>query len=210
MLPEATEGLSALRVLVVDDNRDAANTLSLLLELWGYEARVAYDGANALETAAVFRPHCLFLDVAMPHMDGCTLARRLRQQPDLHEAKLIALTAFADAEHSRRICEAGFDYHLVKPADPDAIARLLTMLNEVLQLTTQTQRLTEQSAELARETKNLIGAAREELQEVKQEIREVKGEIREVKGEIREVKEELREVREALGKDSPEGVDQPE
>jgi CheY-like chemotaxis protein len=157
---------------------------------------VAHDGAVALETALEYRPHCLFLDIAMPRLDGCSVARQLRQQPALREAKLIALTAFSNEQDRRRIHEAGFDFHLVKPADPVAIERLLAMLNEVLHLTTQTQRLTEQSAELALQTKTLIGEAR-------QELREVKDEIREVKGEIREVKEEIREVKEALGKEPP-------
>jgi CheY-like chemotaxis protein len=182
----------------VDDNEDAADSLSELVRLWGYDCRVAHDGAAALETALEYWPHCLFLDIAMPRMDGLTLARQLRQQPAFREAKLIALTAFSNEQDRRRIHEAGFDYHLVKPADPVAIERLLAMLNEVLHLTSQTQRLTEQSAELARETKTLIGEARQELKEVKEEIREVKG-------EIREVKEEIREVKEALNKEPPEG-----
>jgi CheY-like chemotaxis protein len=181
----------------VDDNEDAAESLSQLVRLWGYDCRVAHDGAVALETALVYRPHCLFLDIAMPRMDGLALARQLRKEPAFQEAKLIALTAFSTDRDRRRIHEAGFDYHLVKPADPEAIERLLAMLNEVLHLTTQTQRLTEQSAELARETKTLIGEARQELKEVKEEIREVKG-------EIREVKEEIREVKEALGREPPE------
>ena len=198
MVPTASDGSEEFRVLVVDDNEDAADSLSELVRLWGYDCRVAHDGAAALETASEYRPHCLFLDIAMPRMDGLTLARRLRQQPAFQEAKLIALTAFSTDQDRRRIHEAGFDYHLVKPADPVAIERLLVMLNEVLHLTTQTQRLTEQSAELARETKTLIGEARQELQEVKEEIREVKG-------EIREVKEEIREVKEALNKEPPDG-----
>jgi two-component system OmpR family response regulator len=188
VVPDTSAGSGEFRVLVVDDNEDAAESLSQLVRLWGYDCRVAHDGVAALETALDYQPQCLFLDIAMPRLDGCAVARRLRQEPAFREAKLVALTAFSNEQDRRRIHEAGFDYHLVKPADPMAIERLLAMLNEVLHLTSQTQRLSEQSAALARETKSLIGEARQELQEVKDEIREVKGEIREVKEEIREVK----------------------
>jgi CheY-like chemotaxis protein len=146
----------------VDDNEDAAESLSQLVRLWGYQCRVAHDGVAGLDAAWEYRPHCLFLDIAMPGMDGLALARQLRQQPAFRAAKLIALTAFSNEQYRRHIYEAGFDYHLIKPADPALIESLLARLNEVLHLTTQTQRLTERSAELARETKTLKKEPRDE------------------------------------------------
>src|SRR5262245_35005774 len=101
-----------LHVLVVDDNRDAADSLCLLLRLWGYDCRVAYDGAAGLRAACDYQPDCWLLDIAMPGLDGYTLARRVRAQPSLVRAKLVALTAYSDETHVRRSQEAGFDLHL--------------------------------------------------------------------------------------------------
>jgi CheY-like chemotaxis protein len=185
---EAAEG--RLRVLVVDDNADAADSLCALLRLWGYEARAAYDGTAGLELASALVPDCLFLDIGLPGIDGYELARRLRQHPVLSKAKLVALSAYADVERSRA---AGFDHHLVKPADPQEVEALLKMMAQVL-------RLAEQSAALALEARDLIGEARDE-------VKELKGELREVKSELREVKSELREVKEVLGKDEPGAAD---
>ena len=114
-----------LRVLVVDDNRDAAESLSLLLMVEGHEARVAHDGEEALREAAAFHPDVVLLDVGLPGMSGHELARRLRQGPAFRRTLLVALTGWgqpADRELSRR---AGCDLHLVKPVDP---ARLLELL----------------------------------------------------------------------------------
>jgi two-component system, OmpR family, response regulator len=178
MSPADATSRGPLRVLVVDDNEDAADSLGLLLRLWGHEARVAYDGAEALEAARAFRPDCLFLDIALPGMDGYQLARQLREEPALARAKLVALSAYSNDEHVARVKEAGFDHQLIKPADPSEVEGLLKMLSEV--------------RALARETRDLIGEARDDLKEVRQEIKEVR------QG-IREVKEELHEVKDALG-----------
>ena len=116
------------RVLVVDDNQDAADSLATLLGLWGYDCRVSYDGQTALQTAWEFRPDCLILDINMPGMDGCTVARRLRAVPELRGVKLVALTAYSDETHARRIQQAGFDYHLVKGESIEELENLLTMI----------------------------------------------------------------------------------
>jgi len=184
-----TRNERVLQVLVVDDNRDAADTLGVLLQLWGYDHRVAYDGASALETARVYRPDCLVTDLALPGMDGCTLAQRIRQQPGLEKVKLVALTAFSDEIHSRRVKEAGFDHHLVKPADLTELERVLQMIHEVIRLAGKTEELARQNVALASETKEL-------LKEVKVDITEVKEELKEVKEEMRELKEELRDGKE--------------
>src|SRR5262245_49345056 len=104
-----------LQVLVVDDNRDAADTLCIVLKLWGYEARAVYDGAAALVAARDFAPHCLVLDIGLPILDGYRVAERVRRLPGLENTKLIALTAYSDEAHLRRVREVGFDHHLVKP-----------------------------------------------------------------------------------------------
>jgi two-component system OmpR family response regulator len=171
-----------LQVLVVDDNRDAADSLALLLKLWGYQVRVAYNGAAGLAAAIAHLPDCLVLDIQMPQLDGYTLAKRVRQQPGLEKVKLIALSAFGDEEHVRRTKEAGFDFQLVKPADLSDLERILKMLNEVLKLATQTEKMARQNVALA-------GEAKELLNEVKQDIKEVKEEVKELKEDLQEVKE---------------------
>src|SRR5262245_7916777 len=108
----------ALRVLVVDDNRDAANILARLVEEWGYECRVAYDGPSGLARACEYTPDCLITDIEMPGFDGYTLAQRIRQQPGLERTKLAALTALDGEEVEARAREAGFDHTLLKPSDP--------------------------------------------------------------------------------------------
>ncbi len=115
----------ACRVLVVDDNVDAADSLGMLLRLAGQEVRVAYDGPTALALAPEFRPQVVVLDLGMPSMDGFAVARRLREQPGFRDALLVALTGWGNEEDKRRTREAGFDHHMVKPADPAALQALL-------------------------------------------------------------------------------------
>lgn len=114
------------RVLVIDDNQDAAETLALLLQLEGHEVHVAHDGPAGLEAAVSLRPDVIFLDLGMPGMDGYEVARRLRQEPGLKETRLAALTGWGQQEDRRRSAEAGFDAHLVKPVDPTAIHLFLS------------------------------------------------------------------------------------
>jgi CheY-like chemotaxis protein len=117
--PEAAvseERLSGLLVLVVDDNRDAADSLGALLRSLGGEVRVAYDGPSALEMLADFRPDVALMDIGMPRMDGYELARQVRERPDYRDIVLIALTGWGKEEDRRRAQEAGFAYHLGKPA----------------------------------------------------------------------------------------------
>ncbi len=119
---------SGLRLLVVDDNQDAANSLAMLLRLQGHEVRVAHDGPAALEMVDVYRPEMVFLDIGMPGMDGYEVARRLRRQPGLESVRLAALTGWGQQEDRRRTAEAGFDHHLVKPVEPAALEGLLAGL----------------------------------------------------------------------------------
>ena len=126
--PQEPPRSSGYRLLVVDDNRDAADSLALLLRLQGHEVRVAHDGPAALEMVNGYRPALVFLDIGMPGMDGYEVARRLRQQPGLENVRLAALTGWGQQEDRRRTAEAGFDHHLVKPVEPKALEGLLADL----------------------------------------------------------------------------------
>lgn len=112
-----------MRVLVVDDNRDAADTLGWLLELRGAEVRVAYGGAAALTQAETFHPHIGLFDIDMPGMTGLELAREMRKRADDGPLLLIAVTGVSDADAVARTAAAGFDRHVTKPADPAELER---------------------------------------------------------------------------------------
>jgi two-component system CheB/CheR fusion protein len=113
------------RVLVVDDNVDAAVSLGMLLKLAGQEVRVAYDGPAALRQAVEFRPQLVLLDIGMPGMDGYEVCRRLRREAGLEGTTVVALTGWGQDEDRRRSQEAGFDHHIVKPVEPSALQRLI-------------------------------------------------------------------------------------
>ncbi len=115
------------RVLVVDDNRDAADSLGMLLEFLGAEVAIAHDGRTALEKTGSFHPEVVLLDLGMPEMSGIEVARRMRENPSLAGVTLVALTGWGQREDRRRTTEAGFDYHLVKPADLAALQSILDM-----------------------------------------------------------------------------------
>jgi CheY-like chemotaxis protein len=115
-----------LRVLVVDDIADVADVLKMLLDLEGFETRVAYSGVAALESARDFRPDVVICDIGLPEMDGHEIARRLRRDPDMAPATLIALTGWGAEGEVRRTRESGFDFHLVKPVDANALLELLS------------------------------------------------------------------------------------
>jgi CheY-like chemotaxis protein len=118
-------GKRSLRILVVDDNVDAADGLKMLLELNREQVRVAYDGESALTIARDFRPQVVLLDVGMPRMDGYEIARRLKAAPETRETVLVAVTGWGQPEDRKRSREAGFDHHLVKPVEPSTLERLL-------------------------------------------------------------------------------------
>jgi signal transduction histidine kinase len=119
---------SGHRLLVVDDNQDAARSLAMLLRLRGHEVRIAHDGASALAIATSYHPKVVFMDIGMPGMDGYEVARRLREHQGLKSVVLAALTGWGQQEDRRRTAEAGFDYHLVKPADAKTLEDLLDAL----------------------------------------------------------------------------------
>ena len=119
--------LARQRVLVVDDNHDAADSLGMLLQFLGAEVEVVHGGREALEAMRTFRPRVVLLDLGMPHMDGLEVARRMREDPEMKDATLVALTGWGQREDRRRTGEAGFDYHLVKPADVRTLQSILTV-----------------------------------------------------------------------------------
>jgi PAS domain S-box-containing protein len=115
------------RVLVVDDNRDSAESIALLAEIWGHEVQTVHDGPSALDAAASSLPEVVLLDIGLPGMDGYEVARRLRQEWG-KKLVLIAMTGYGMDEDRRRSRDAGFDHHLVKPVDPEALRVLLASL----------------------------------------------------------------------------------
>jgi PAS domain S-box-containing protein len=123
----ANEG-SAHRILVVDDYRDSADSLSTLLEWMGHRTRVAYDGMSALEEAEDFRPELILLDIGLPQLNGYDVCRRIRSQPWGREMSVVALTGWGQAEDRRKSAEVGFDAHLVKPVDREALEQVLDSL----------------------------------------------------------------------------------
>jgi PAS domain S-box-containing protein len=119
---------ASFRVLVVDDNVDAAESLAALLEIDGHEARIAHDGETAVRMAAEFRPRVVFLDIGMPGKDGYQVARELRQLDATRDAILVALTGWGAQEDRARTRGAGFDHHLTKPAGLAAVEALLSQI----------------------------------------------------------------------------------
>jgi two-component system CheB/CheR fusion protein len=113
------------RILVVDDNEDAADMLSVLLQQLGCEVRVAYDGQSAVAALDGFRADLVLLDIGMPGMDGYETCRRLRRHPLADGLAVVALTGWGQEQHRARSAAAGFDLHLVKPVDAEALSRLL-------------------------------------------------------------------------------------
>jgi signal transduction histidine kinase len=122
--PAASTPVKGKRVVVVDDCRDGAESLAMLLRIWGHEVRVAYDGPTALQTVRAEAPDVVLLDIGLPGMDGYQVARRLRELPG-DRLTLVALTGHGQNEDRRRSLEAGFDYHLTKPVDTEALQQLL-------------------------------------------------------------------------------------
>ncbi|MDB5838571.1 MAG: domain S-box protein [Herminiimonas sp.] len=118
-----------LRIMVVDDNIDAAHTLAVFLEALGHEVSIKYDARSALERALIDAPRVLVLDIGLPDMDGYELALRLRAAPETAHSILIALTGYGQARDQERSKAAGFDYHLIKPADTGRLAALLAQID---------------------------------------------------------------------------------
>jgi CheY-like chemotaxis protein len=121
------QNIAGKRIIVVDDNVDAAESLSLLLSQDGHTVRVAFRGPDALDLARSFRPEVMILDLGMPDMDGYAVARAVRADAELAHVHLIALSGYGQPEDRHRTREAGFDLHLVKPIEPVELNALLAV-----------------------------------------------------------------------------------
>jgi CheY-like chemotaxis protein len=122
MVPESK---GKRRILVVDDNVDAATTLARILKLSGHEVEIVHDGAAALLAARRLRPAFIFLDIGLPGMDGFQVAESLRKEPGFERARVIGVTGSASEEDRRRLRDAGVDYYLVKPVDVNLVVSLV-------------------------------------------------------------------------------------
>ena len=123
--PDPVYPTAGRRILVVDDNLDAADSLAMMLTMMGNETQLAHDGLQALNMAAAFRPNVMFLDIGMPKLNGYEVCRRLRQESWGKDMVVIALTGWGQEEDKRRSLDAGFDFHMVKPVLPAALEELL-------------------------------------------------------------------------------------
>jgi CheY-like chemotaxis protein len=112
-------------VLVVEDNRDSAESLKLLLEVFGHRVCVAHDGLAALDSARANRPEVMLVDIGLPEIDGYEVARRIRGEPALRDVTLVALTGYGRDEDRQAAFSAGFDLHLVKPIDPEKLEQMI-------------------------------------------------------------------------------------
>jgi len=137
---------ATLRVLIVDDNRDGADALGMLVEALGHQTHVTYGGQQALEVATAFQPDLMLVDLLMPDIDGCSLVKQIRQVPAFAKTKIVAVTGQKDNEHKALAMRAGFDAFLVKPA---SLAEIRAVLESVEPRAKPTSRLPASSIQRA-------------------------------------------------------------
>ena len=113
------------RILLIDDNQDANESMGSLLDLLGYQIRMARDGGSGLQAAVEFAPHLVFLDIGLPDMSGYQLAPQIRSATGMHEVVMAAVTGYGFASDVARIFEAGFDFHFVKPLDAEVLVEFV-------------------------------------------------------------------------------------
>jgi PAS domain S-box-containing protein len=126
---DAEAGMTKCRLLIVDDLKDSADSLAMLLEMMGHEVHTAYDGEDAIIAAEKFKPEVVLLDIGMTKLDGYDACRRIREQPWGKRMCLVALTGWGQEDDRRRTEEVGFDAHMVKPVDPDELMKLLASMH---------------------------------------------------------------------------------
>jgi CheY-like chemotaxis protein/uncharacterized protein YbcI len=149
-----------LRVLVVDDDRDGADAIGLVVEELGHQVHVTYGGTQALDVATTFRPNLMLVDLAMPTMDGCRLVAHFRQIPAFAETKIVAITGHTDAGHKTLAVKAGFDAVLFKPVALTEIRAVLASVVQGVALASEVPDLTDHRAKLGAEQRLSIGEAR--------------------------------------------------
>jgi CheY-like chemotaxis protein len=137
--PTPAEAAHPLRVLIVDDNHDGADSLAMMLVALGHQVRTEYDGRAGASAAAGWQPDVALLDIGLPELNGYDLARALRDQDDTRHTMLVAVTGWGQQEDRRRSALAGFDHHLVKPVDPMQLRDLLARLTERRELASDRQ-----------------------------------------------------------------------
>jgi CheY-like chemotaxis protein len=120
----------SLRVLVIEDDADTAESMARLVKLWGHDVRQATSSQAGLKEAFAYRPDFVLLDIGLPTMDGCSLARQLRLEPRLQGCFIVAITGYGDVEQRRRSYDAGINIFLVKPVDPQFLETLLNLESE--------------------------------------------------------------------------------
>jgi CheY-like chemotaxis protein len=120
---------SRLRILVIDDDPDNADSLRQLLTLWGHEAEAAYDGASALSVAELLCPHVVLVDLAMPGLNGFDFAQQFRQRVEGQSALLFAVTGLADEARLQKTSKVGFTDYMIKPVPPDFLQRVLSLID---------------------------------------------------------------------------------
>jgi CheY-like chemotaxis protein len=123
-----TKDQAVLRILIIDDYADVADSLALLARMWGHDARVAYEGLSGIELAQTFRPDIVLLDLGLPKVDGYQVAQRLRKIPSLAGVRLVAVTGHAGEIYHRQARAAGFDHFLTKPVEPGLLEQTLRRL----------------------------------------------------------------------------------
>jgi CheY-like chemotaxis protein len=121
-----SDGTAPKRILVTDDNQDAAKSLSMLLRLNGHEVETVFDGESAVAKAETYRPDIMLLDIGLPDMNGYDVCRTIRQTPWGKSIRMVALTGWGQEQDRRNAREAGFDDHLVKPVDPQVLRRAVS------------------------------------------------------------------------------------
>ena len=133
--PQAETGhitVPSLRVLLVDDNPDTVTTLALLAKESGYDVRTAHDGSAGVETALEYRPNVVLLEIGLPGINGFEVAKRLREQPALRDAVLVAITGYGAPSDRQRSLGAGFDHHLIKPGDFGKVLQILARTSAMM------------------------------------------------------------------------------
>lgn len=148
---------AAMRVFVVDDDADTTECMSLLLKHYGHEVRIANRGEAAIEQVPAFHPDVVLIDLAMPRVDGLTVARKLRLRPELASMSLVAVTGYADSVHRQQALDAGFDECLVKPLPLDQLLELLVRVRGRIEASRQ------RAAQAAVAARRLANDSRREL-----------------------------------------------
>jgi CheY-like chemotaxis protein len=129
---ESAVSAAGRRILIVDDNRDSADSLASLLGVYGSQTQVAHDGLRAVEQASSFQPDLILLDIGLPKMNGYEVCRAIRGTPGGRDVLIVAMTGWGQEEDRRRSSEAGFDGHVVKPIEHTALLRLLETMSTAL------------------------------------------------------------------------------